>query len=253
MRWRRLAQRNRNDLIRAWAIARKDMRIYYFKPPVIMFGILTPVFLFLSFMVRRHMDASQLIPGLMAMTVFFGSSSVTSAIIPWERMQQTFDRLLMAPISLFAVLWGKTMAGIVFGLGVSLVPLIIGVLAFGMRVDQPELLLVTLILSACVFSSLGVLFASRPSQSPGDIMMVGNMVRLPLIFVSGIFIPLADLPRWGEAIAFLSPLTYCNDLMNRAIAGHTHIPTALDVAALIGFWIVFLLAGTRLHALSKRA
>ena len=40
----------------AWVIAKKDMRIYYFKPPVLMSGVLTPVFMFLSFMVRRHLS-----------------------------------------------------------------------------------------------------------------------------------------------------------------------------------------------------
>jgi len=67
MTWAELGGRTRNDAIRAWAIAKKDVRIYYLKPPVIIFGTLMPVFLFLAFMVRRNMDAAALIPGLMAM------------------------------------------------------------------------------------------------------------------------------------------------------------------------------------------
>lgn len=253
MKMRELLPRAGKDMPRAWAIARKDMRIYYLKPPVIMFGILTPVFLFLSFMVRRNLDATALIPGLMAMTVFFGSSSVSSAIIPWERGQQTFERLLVAPVSLFAVLWGKAMAGIIFGTLVSVVPLLLGVFAFGMRIEQMWLLILALLISSCAFASLGVLFASLPSQLPGDIMMVGNMVRLPLIFVSGIFIPLSELPNWGLPIAFISPLTYSDDLLNRGISGTSYLTPAIDLAVLLAFWVVFLYLGTRLHALSKRA
>src|SRR4030042_4191318 len=193
MEWNNLMRRGRKEAGGAWAIAKKDMRIYYFKPPVLMFGVLTPVFMFLSFMVRRQFVASNLIPGLPAMVLFFAASSVTSAVIPWEKGQQTFERLLMAPVSVFAVLWGKAIAGAVFGALVAVVPLLIGTFAFDMEVDQSWLLVVSVIVSTCSFASLGVLLSSlRRSQQVGDIMMLGNMFRLPIIFVSGVFIPLQE-------------------------------------------------------------
>ena len=253
MEWNNLMRRGRKEVGGAWAIAKKDMRIYYFKPPVIMFGVLTPVFMFLSFMVRRQFDASHLIPGLTAMVLFFGASSVTSAVIPWERGQQTFERLLMAPVSVFAVLWGKAIAGAVFGALVAVVPLLIGTFAFDMEVDQSWLLVVAVIVSTFSFAALGVLFASlRRSQLPGDIMMLGNMFRLPIIFVSGIFIPLQELPSWGRVIAFVSPLTYCNNLMNLSITGTSYLGASLNLLALLFFLVVFLLVGTKLQGLSKR-
>ena len=252
MRWRELPRRARNDLLRAWPIAKKDIRIYYLKPPVVIFGTLMPIFMFLAFMVRRNLETSALIPGLMAMTVFFGSSTVTSATIPWERMQQTYDRLLVAPVSLFAIMLGKTMAGLVFGVLVSIVPLLIGILAFDMAVRQAWLLPLALILSACTFASLGVLLSSMPGRTVGDYMMLGNLIRLPLIFVSGIFIPLQNLPAWGRTIAFLSPLTYTNNLMNQSITTNSYLPTSLNVVILLVFWIVFLLVGMKLHTLAKK-
>ena len=40
---------------RAWAIAKKDIRIYYLKGPVLIFGVFMPVFLFLAFLMgSRH-------------------------------------------------------------------------------------------------------------------------------------------------------------------------------------------------------
>ena len=252
MTWRDAPRRTRNDTARAWAIAKKDIRIYYLKPPVVIFGALMPVFMFLAFMVRRNMDAAALIPGLMAMTVFFGSSTVTSATIPWEKGQGTYDRLLVAPLSLYAVMAGKALAGLVFGLLVSLVPLVIGIAAFGMDVRQAWLLPVALLVSACTFASLGVLLASVPSRTVGDIMMLGNLIRLPLIFVSGIFIPLEDLPAWARGIAHLSPLTYSNSLMHQSVAGDSFLPIPVCLAALLAFWAAFLLAGVKLQALGKR-
>jgi ABC-2 type transport system permease protein len=44
-------------------------------------------------------------------------------------------------------------------------------------------------------------------------MSMLNLVRLPLIFVSGVFIPLDQIPQIGQFITYLSPLTYGNDLI----------------------------------------
>ena len=253
MRWREFLRRARNDTVRAWAIAKKDVRIYYFKPPVIIFGTLMPVFLFLAFMVRRNLDADALIPGLMAMTVFFGSSTVTSATIPWERAQGTYDRLLVAPVSFLAVMLGKALAGLLFGVLVSMVPFLIGILAFGMELRHPWLFPITLLVSACTFASLGVLLSSVPSRTVGDVMMLGNVIRLPLIFVSGIFIPLQDLPQWARGIAFASPLTYCNSLMHQSVSADAYVAIPLSLVALLVFWVAFLSIGAKLQALGRRA
>jgi ABC-2 type transport system permease protein len=229
------------------------MRIYYIKPPVIMFGVMTPVFLFLSFMVRRNLDAEALVPGLVAMTVFFAASSVSSATIPWERGQQTYERLLVAPVSLFAVLWGKALAGMLFGAELSVVPILIGTLAFGMPVREVWLLALALVVSSGAFASLGVLFASVSSSLPGNIMMLGNMVRMPLLFVSGIFIPLDSLPAWGRPFAFLSPLTYANDLVRHSVSGASYLGVPVALGLLLAFWVAFLVVGVRLHTVGQKA
>ena len=43
---------------RAWAIAKKDIRIYYSKGPVLIFGIFMPLFLFLAFLTGKGQTAS---------------------------------------------------------------------------------------------------------------------------------------------------------------------------------------------------
>jgi len=68
-----------------WAIAVKDMRTYYTRPPSIMFGILFPFSLFLSFSIGRNVPIAQMIPVLIAQTLFFASSSIGPVVIPMER------------------------------------------------------------------------------------------------------------------------------------------------------------------------
>ncbi len=151
----------RHEAARAWIIAAKDIRIYYAKPPVIMWGIALPFFMFLSWSVSRNRPAGALIPGLVAITVFFTASSIGPVVIPWEKRVRTFERLLTAPVSPPAILLGKTLAEVVFGLAVTLIPLLVG-LALGARITDPLSLVAGLALAAGAF----VFWASSSPPSP---------------------------------------------------------------------------------------
>jgi len=67
------------------------------------------------------------------------------------------------------------------------------------------------------------------------------------VFISGIFIPLDELPAWGQAIAYISPLTYFTDIARNCIQGRGHLPLALDFSVLIAFTVLFLLVAMKLH------
>ena len=94
---------------------------------------------------------------------------------------------------------------------------------------------------------MGTLFASYPTESPGDIMAMLNVVRLPLIFISGIFIPLESIPSYGHFLVYLSPLTYGNDLIHAAYSGTTYFNPFADIAMLIVFILIFQFAANRLY------
>jgi ABC-2 type transport system permease protein len=93
-----------------WVIAKKDIRIYYLKGPVLIFGVLFPVCLFLAFAIGRAVPPAGLVPGLVAITLFFTTSSVSPAIAPWETQARTLERLLCAPLSIPAILAGDVPA-----------------------------------------------------------------------------------------------------------------------------------------------
>jgi ABC-2 type transport system permease protein len=90
------------------------------------------------------------------------------------------------------------------------------------------------------------MFASFPTENPGDIMMLLNFVRLPLIFISGLYIPIESLPGWGQIAATFSPLTYANDLVRYALEGRTLYGPVLDSVVLVLFTAAFLFIGMRL-------
>ena len=236
----------------AWAIGEKDIRIYYAKPPSLMFGILFPFSMFLSFVIGRNIPVDQAIPVLVAQTLFFASSSIGPITIPLERRIRTFDRFLSAPVSLTTVLLGKTIAGFIYGLGVSIIPILIGVTFFQSNVTDLFALMVGMILSALGFAAMGIMFASLPGQGPGQVMMPLNFVRIPLLFISGVFVPIKDLPAWGQLLSMFSPLTHSIELIRGGLGGENFFGSLVNIGVLSFFLVVFLLVGIRFHIINQR-
>ena len=235
-----------DQMKRACAIAKKDVRIYYLKGPVIIFGILFPIFLFLAFVIGRDLPVDFLIAGLLAMTIFFTSMSVTPVIAPTETQSRNMERLAAAPISITTILMGDVLASVLFGMGISLVPILSG-MALGVTVEHPLVLAVGIVLATLCFSAMGLIFSSTPTSMTSTVMMICTMVKFPLVFISGIFIPVGDMPSWGRALASASPLTYLTDLCRYSFQGTNYYPISVDIAALLVFLIIFTTAAVKLH------
>jgi ABC-2 type transport system permease protein len=228
-------------------VARKDATIYYLKAPVITFGLIFPVFFFLAFAIGRPVPPGALVPGMLAMALFFSASAVGPLITPWERQARTYERLVTSPASLEAILLGDLLAAAAFGAAVSLIPLGLGLAGTSSRVVAPGRLLAGVVLGAVAFGALGVLLAARGTDAPSEVMMLSNLVRLPLIFVSGVFVPVAEMPEWGRWAAFLSPLSYCVDLLRAGVGEAPFFPPWASVAALAAFSAGFVVLARFLH------
>lgn len=236
-----------SDLRAAWAIARKDIRIYYVKPNIIVAGILFPLFMFLAFATGRDAPAEVLLPGLIAITALFSSSTIEPVSIPIERRMKTFDRFLVAPISLDAVVLGESLSGFVYSVAIGFIPFIAGYLLFGAISDNFAAFVAGLCLTSLCFAVMGTLFASYPTESPGDIMSMVNLVRLPLMFISGIFIPFDQMPGWAQVVGLFSPLSYAADLIRYSYTGATRFGVASDIIVIGGFIVAFHLVSRELY------
>jgi ABC-2 type transport system permease protein len=235
------------EISAAWAIAKKDMRIYYLKPNIIVSGIFFPLFMFLAFALGKNTPPGTLIPGLISITLLFSASSIEPVSIPIERRVKTFERLLAAPISLNSLVSGESLSGFLYSLGIACLPLAAGIIAFDTPIVHVPVLVISMILIAFCFATLGTLFAAYPTENVGEVMSILNTVRLPLIFISGVFIPISAMPQIGQSIALISPLTYGNDMIEYAYTGKSLFSPLLDIAALILFILIFQITANYLY------
>jgi ABC-2 type transport system permease protein len=238
-----------DDLRGMYYIALKDLRAYYFKPPNISWGILLPFAFVLAFAIRNPGDLRELVPGLLALTLLFGTSSMEAIVIVFEQRIGSLERLLLAPVRLPALLVGKLLGGMFFGLTVTLVVLGIMLAVFGVSGVNWLLLILALLLSAAAFSALGAL-VSVAVKEVFEAQTLANFVRFPMMFLGGVFVPVAALPQGLQILARALPLTYTVEALRAALGIGTAEYAILDLSVLAGFAVI--LFALAVHILGRR-
>jgi len=238
---------------RSLAIVKKDMLVFYLKGPVVLMGLLFPFFLFGAFLIGRNLSHAYLFVALLAMTVFFTSTAVGPAIIPWEARSKTFERLISSPVSITTVLFGDMQASFYFGL---IITSFISLTAIFLGISVNILIFIpVVILALLTFSAMTILMSSYPpTDIPADVMMLTSLVKFTLLFISGIFVPLEKLPDYARVISYFSPLTYLVDALRYSVSMQGYFPLYMDLIILSVFALGFFFSGVAVHrkVLEKR-
>jgi ABC-2 type transport system permease protein len=235
----------RDDLRGIFYIALKDLRAYYLKPPNISWGMIFPFALILAFAIRQPGEMRDLVPGLLGMTVLFGTTSMEAIVITFERRIGALERLMLAPVSLPALLLGKVLGGMVFGLVTTVAVLAVAVAVFGLWGINWPLLILALILSAAAFSALGALI-SVAVREVFEAQTLANFFRFPMVFLCGVLVPFAAMPPALRLVARCLPLTYTVEILRGALAGATFGTGGADLMALGGFAIILFTLAARI-------
>jgi ABC-2 type transport system permease protein len=231
-----------SQLMRAVAISRKDVESYYGKPPLITWGLLFPAVLMLAVYIRDPASYLAVAPGIIGMTLLFGNTSMAAIVITFEKRSGTLQRLLLAPLGWRTIVLGKALSASAYGIATSLV-LCAGLsVLLGMSIVEPAAFALGLVLGAVTFSLLGII-ASVMVREVFEAMTLMNLVRFPLLFVSGVFMPAEAMPAWVRPLSLLSPLTYVVELLRYGTSGHSsfpHIwmPMGAILAFLVGSWLL---------------
>ncbi len=237
-----------DDLRCIYAIILKDLRAYYFKPPNISWGMIFPFAFLLAFVIRNPGDTEALVPGLLGLTLLFGTTSMEAIVITFEQRIGALERLMLAPMRLPALLIGKLLGGVIFGMVTAVVTLGIGTLAFGVGRVRWALLMPAMLLSAAAFSAIGVL-VSVSVKEVFEAQTLANGLRFPMIFLGGVFVPISSLPGPLPVVARFLPLTYGVEVLRFALGGDGSWGRSfLNLGVLVVFTAVLFVVATRVLA-----
>jgi len=222
-----------------WNILVKDMRTYYLKPPNISWGLIFPLAWTGMFFIKsgRGLESLMaLLPGVVAISILFGTTSMLAVTVTFEKKNRSFERLLLAPIPFELLMLAKTSGAILFGVANAFVPVLIAVFLADLSQVAWSAFVPAVILIAVASTFLGLLIAVAVSEV-FEAQTFSNFFRFPMIFLCGLFFPIAKLPVFLRPLSYALPLTYGADVLHGAVHGGHIMPFALDLSVLGAFCV----------------
>lgn len=176
-------------------------------------------------------------PGIMAMTVMMSVMTGLPGAISQEKEVGTMDGMMVAPINRLSIILGKTLAQTARGLLQGVILMVLAVVLFGVTI-QGNILLVfgLLLLGVFSFVGLGIVMTSFASDQQTATMLMTTLM-FPMMFLSGVFFPIQQMPWYMQDISKVLPLTYATDALRKVMvlgAGIPDISTELTILVVFG-------------------
>ena len=183
-----------------------------------------------------------LAPGVIAMSILF--TAIFSGIeIIWDRQFGFLKETMVAPVSRFTIMLGRSLGGATVASLQGLIVFVISLLAgFHPEWSLVPLAILFMMLIALVFTALGTAVASTLEDMQG-FQLIMNFVVMPVFFLSGALFPLDQSPVVLKAIAYANPLSYGVDSLRGTLVGTAGFGLVVDVSVLAVVAVVFVALG----------
>lgn len=189
-----------------------------------------------------------LTPGIIAMSVLF-TAIFTGIEIIWDRQFGFLKETMVAPVSRFSIMLGRTLGGATVSTFQGLIVLILSMLV-GFRFTNYyhiPLALLFMFVIALLFTALGTAIASVLEDMQG-FQLIMNFLVMPIFFLSGSLFPLTNLPFAMVIATRIDPMTYGIDGLRGVLGGTAQFGIGPDFIILGGITLLFLLIGSYLFS-----
>ena len=141
------------------------------------------------------------------MSVLF---DVLSETVSWERWEGTIEYTFMSPSSRVTHLLGMGFYAVVYGILQTALTLGVCYLFFDLDLSRANYggALLVLAVASVSLVGFGIVAAVLPLLSPEKGQQVSYIVSSVLLLVSGVYYEIDVLPKWMQAVAVFSPVTY---------------------------------------------
>jgi ABC-2 type transport system permease protein len=187
-----------------------------------------------------------LVPGIVAMAVVFTAIFGGIELI-WDRQFGFLKETMVAPVSRFSIMVGRTLGGatvsVIQGVAVLIISFLVGFRVYHILLVFMGLLF--MFITAVFFVGLGTAIASRMRDMQA-FPIIMNFLVMPLFFLSGSIFPLDAAPKALQVLGRIDPLSYGIDGLRYAFIGTSSLNPWLDLLVLSLFSAAVLLIGRRL-------
>jgi len=137
--------------------------------------------------------------------------------VTFEKKGRSFDRLLLAPLSLELLMLAKTSGAILFGMANALVPVALALFLTDLSHVAWVAVVPAVALIAVTSTFLGLFIAVSVSEI-FEAQTFSNFFRFPMIFLCGLFFPIDQLPVFLRPLSYVLPITYGADILHGAFS-----------------------------------
>ena len=220
-----------------WNILLKDVRTYYLKPPNISWGIIFPLAWTGMFFIKSGSGMESvlsLLPGVVTVSILFGTTSMLAVTVTFEKKGRSFDRLLLAPLPLEMLMLAKTSGAILFGIANAFVPVVLALFLTDLADVSWAAFLPAVAMIAIVSTFMGLFIAVSVSEI-FEAQTFSNFFRFPMIFLCGLFFPIEQLPLFLKPLSYVLPITYGADILHGALRSENAMALPIDFLVLGAF------------------
>lgn len=191
-----------------WQQFRYQNRIFWRTPIAAFFTLAFPLMLLLLFTAIFGPEAAQFFTSSLAVFAAVSATYTNLAIgTAVARDNGILKRIRGTPLPPWIYIAGRVLSGVYLAFIATVLMMGIGIFFFGIELVPNALpaALVTFLLGVACFAALGMLVAAV-SPSGEAAPAITNATLLPIAFISDIFIPLEEAPRWMVVVGDIFPL-----------------------------------------------
>ncbi len=254
-----------------WTLTKRELKKWFNNPIVLLVTIVQPIVWMVLFGKAMNLGAmlSNLPPdlgqqimrstfgtsdyfsymaiGMISFTIMFTSMFGGMSIV-WDRRLGFLDKVLSTPVSRATVVIAKGLNAAVRSLFQAFVILgVAAMLGLSFSSTFSPLNLLPIILAICLLSmglsTIFVAMAVRATRFETPMALV-NLVNLPFMFASNVFVPFSMMPSWLQTIARVNPISYFTDAIRQLTVFEMDVSTlVLDFVFLGAFTLVIFALG----------
>jgi ABC-2 type transport system permease protein len=184
---------------------------------------------------QRYIDF--LVPGLLALTIMQISVAGSGFNIVEYRRKGILKRLFVTPLESSGFISGIVLARLVITVFQVSFLLTMAVILLGVPVVGNLLeLLVMILLGSAIFLSLGFFMGSL-AKTQQAIMLLGNLITFPQMFLSGIFFSIDSIPEVLQPVARILPLSFLSTGVREIIVNGTSLAAQVPVLVGLIVWL----------------
>jgi len=208
------------------------------------FNLISPLLFFVifGFIFKNQGGASAaeyLLPGVIVASQLSSALYGGAAVLVTWRERGVFQRIQATPMSVWQLILARVLTQVIVSIIQALITIVVGALVFGTTLANGGIGwdLLFIVLGALMFQMLGQLIAARVKRVETANILV-NVLFLPLLFFTDLYIPLSIMPTWIQNIGKVLPPYLVVDLLRSSVING--YPPSNALAEVIGVGLYFI-------------